>query len=405
MTDLKQSLAGVIGIEGIPLWGSSSIIPRMKDSIDNSVHMRGAIAYLTADQDFISSQLTIKLSDRSSFLCVDFHRPTDIGILCAMRRSKANVYLHIAKLPPGTVPSRIGMPPHLLHTKMLLFDKSNGTSELWVGSHNWTPRALDGINIEYSLIVSMQQDSPIYIETAQYLEKIREKLCQLIDPSLESYYLELQGQEEDPAVTMELEGDNVESLDGESITIFGTDRDELVQVNRVGRRLFVVMTDSSTSIQYVYESEILQTGLLTASEASAGGISFSQRRFAFRRGRTYPSLETSGVPPQSVIDAAFYFITVSLRSKVYVDLFDPEKKKLWETSFDISQAERLDERAERQFKRGQPIFQVPTGPNYEKVEKMSGMLLLEEKRQSHEFPLFAKKIIRPKSDQNKLQLE
>ncbi len=41
-------------------------------------------------------------------------------------------------------------PPALLHAKMLLFWMPDGTAELWVGSHDWTKRALLGLNVEAS---------------------------------------------------------------------------------------------------------------------------------------------------------------------------------------------------------------------------------------------------------------
>lgn len=390
-----QPLAGVTKVEAVPPSGSSSIVPRMKSSIEGSIRIRAAVAYLTVSDDFISSQLTNRLAEQSSFLCVDFHLPTDVRVLCAMRRSGANVYLHLAKLAARAVPSAIGMPPHLLHTKMLLFDMPNHASELWVGSHNWTPRALDGVNIEYSLILSVQQGSPVYTGAEQYLDHIRRNLCQLVNPALEGYYLMLQGQDEDPVVTMELEGDSASTLENQSITIFGTDPDELVQVNRVGRRLYVVVTDSSTSKQFAYESNILHTGLSTASDVSAGGISFSERRYAFRRGKTYPKLEMAGVPPTTVIEAAHYFITVSLRSKARVQLLEPTKKTVWETSSNSTFTERLDERAKRLFGKSQPQFQVPSGTVEMEPVTFPNAQLLEEKRQSQQFPLLTKRIVRP----------
>lgn len=396
MVDPVQLLAGITEVKAVPFLGSSSIVPRLKSSIEGSVRVRAAVAYLTISENFISNQLISKLASQYSFLCVDFHLPTNVSALCAMRKSGANVYLHLTRLAPRALPSTIGMPPHLLHTKMLLFDMPDHASELWVGSHNWTPRALEGVNVEYSLIVSVRQDSHIYTEAEQYLENIRRNLCQIVNPALETYYLMLQGQDESPAVTMELEGEGASTLENQRITIFGTDPDELVQVNRVGRALYVVVTDSLTSRQFVYESNILQTGLLTASDAAAGGISFSERRYAFRLGKTYPRIETAGVPPTTTIDAAHYFITLFLYLKASIQLLEPAKKNLWETSSNSSFTERLDERAKLLFGKRQPHFQVPSaGLRDMELPTLSSPQLLEEKRLSKQFPLLTKRIARP----------
>lgn len=385
-----QSLKGISKVEAVPSLASSSIIPRLKTSIEGSISMRAAVAYWTVQGSLISDKLVSLLASQSSFLCVDFHLPTNISELCALKKTGANVYLHLVKLPRRAVPSEIGMPSHLLHTKILLFDMQDETSELWVGSHNWTPRALEGVNIEYSLILRVQSDSPIYQETVKYLENIRRKLCQPVNPTLEMYYLSLQGQNEDTALTMELEGQNASNLDNERITIFGTDPDELIQVNRVGRQIYIAVDDSLTSKKFVYPGNILQTGLLTGSNAAAGGISFSPRRYAFRRGKTFPELKMPGVPPTAVVDAAHYFITIFLRPKVSVQLLEPPAKELWVTSTESALMERLDERAKRLFKK-QPYFYVPSV----KEGALPRPLMLEEKRLLKEYPLIMKKIVRP----------
>jgi len=386
-----QSLKGISKVEAVPSLTSSSIIPRLKTSIEGSISIRAAVAYWTVQESLVSDKLVSLLASQSSFLCVDFHLPTNISELCALGKNGANVYLHLAKLPPRVVPSGIGIPQHLLHTKMLLFDKPDNTSELWVGSHNWTPRALEGVNIEYSLVLCIQRHSALYRDAAEYLENIRGRLCRRVNPNWETYYLALQGQDEDTSLTIELEGRNASSLDNDRIIIFGTDPDELIQVNRVGREVYIAVDDSQTSREFVYPGKILQTGLLAASEVAARGISFSPRRWAFRRGKTFPELVMPSVPPPTVIDAAHYFIALSLRPKVPVQLLEPRAKDLWRLSADSPLTGRLDERAKRLFRKTQPCFQVPSTEEH----ALSTPLMLEEKRLLKEHPLIMKKIVRP----------
>jgi hypothetical protein len=54
-----------------------------------------------------------------------------------------------------------------------LFDYPEEPDELWVGSHNWTARALTGVNIEASLRVRLTSDSKLYADAANFLTEIR----------------------------------------------------------------------------------------------------------------------------------------------------------------------------------------------------------------------------------------
>lgn len=63
--------------------------------------------------------------------------------------------------------------PCLLHAKMLLFWSKGRTAELWVGSHNWTKRAILGLNVEASLIVRLTDSSPLFAAAAEYLARMK----------------------------------------------------------------------------------------------------------------------------------------------------------------------------------------------------------------------------------------
>lgn len=64
--------------------------------------------------------------------------------------------------------------------------------------------------------------------------------------------------------------------------------------------------------QFVYPATILHSGLLPASAAAAGGISFAPRRLAYRHGQQLPTLHLSGKVDAAVLNAAEYFVTVHL---------------------------------------------------------------------------------------------
>lgn len=78
------------------------------------------------------------------------------------------------------------------------------------------------------------------------------------------------------------------------------------------RHVHVVLTDRDFHTRHVYAAMILHSGLLGASDAGAGGLSFSPRRHAFRRGRQCAALGPEQPIDQSVLDSARYFVTLRL---------------------------------------------------------------------------------------------
>ena len=65
---------------------------------------------------------------------------------------------------------------------MLLFWSRNNPAELWVGSHNWTNRAIFGLNVEASLVVELRDSSRLFCDAAEYLQKIK-GICEVFDLS------------------------------------------------------------------------------------------------------------------------------------------------------------------------------------------------------------------------------
>jgi hypothetical protein len=83
---------------------------------------------------------------------------------------------------------------------------------------------------------------------------------------------------------MEQEAEDGASVGDTTITVFGTDRSDLRRLGTVRREVHVALLDPRSDAQFLYPATILHSGLLSASDASAGGISFSPRQ-ATRRER------------------------------------------------------------------------------------------------------------------------
>jgi hypothetical protein len=194
---------------------------------------------------------------------------------------------------------------------MLLFWSPDRTAELWVGSHNWTNRALLGLNVEASLVIRLREWSPLFRGATAYLQEIR-KISAPFDPTRLDLYREVQRRSV-PATcpVIELEADDAGRLAGTTVTIFGTDTTELAPLDAM-RAVHVALFDRAADAEYVYSALILHAGLLAASDAAAGGLSFSPRRYAFRRGQGSVSIGPERPVEQALLDSAQYFVTLRL---------------------------------------------------------------------------------------------
>jgi phosphatidylserine/phosphatidylglycerophosphate/cardiolipin synthase-like enzyme len=100
------------------------------------------------------------LREETGFACVDLHPPNDVDALAAVARQGAHFRIYY-DIPTYTDAGR-KKPPCLLHSKLLLFRSTDGTAELWVGSHNWTNRASLGLNLEASIVIRLRDTARLF---------------------------------------------------------------------------------------------------------------------------------------------------------------------------------------------------------------------------------------------------
>jgi hypothetical protein len=321
--------------------------------------------------------------------------PTDIDNLAALVRDGAHVRLYCEDITTYRADGK-KEPPFLLHTKMLLFWKADKTAELWVGSHNWTNRAVMGLNIESSLAIRMSDSSRLFFEAAEYLDKIK-KLCTEFDLSKVDFYKELQTNIDERTVpVIEVEAAAADNLSGLEISIFGTDDRDLKELGTVRRKVFLSATETDASeAEHVYPAKISQAGELNSGNPAAGRITFSSRRYAFRVGRRLPELLLKRAVPSSVMDTAKYYVTIELEEPDKSVKFDYPRARIasWEViDEDQSSLIRrlgLDDLAVL-FRGGEPRVKVPVQIQPE----TSQALTLYEKRNLAERSFLTKRVVR-----------
>jgi hypothetical protein len=205
--------------------------------------------------------------------------PTEVDALAGIAKQGAHVCIYYEDIP--TYIQGRKEPPCLLHSKMLLFWAKDRTAELWVGSHNWTNRAIFGLNVEASLIVRLKDSSSLFAAAAEYLSKMK-SISEPFDLGRVDVYKDMQRKMSQGLFpVIELEAEDGGSVGDATIAVFGTDSAELRRLGTVRRDVNVALFDPNSDEQFVYPATILHSGLLSASHASAGGISFSPRRYAF----------------------------------------------------------------------------------------------------------------------------
>lgn len=349
---------GILDVSLLPAWSPSSVRSALIAALSRSTLLQAGIGYWTIDSALLGPDLVRALEHASGFACVDLHPPTDVEALAALANQGGRVHIYYEEIPTYTDRGR-KEPPCLLHTKMLLFWSKDRTAELWVGSHNWTKRAILGLNVEASLIVRLRDSSQVFIAAAEYLSRIK-AIAEPFDVARVDFYKALQGRmTRGLAPVMELEAEDGASASDTTITVFGTDRSELGRLGTVRREVHVALLDPGSNDQFLYPATILHSGLLPASDASAGGVSFSPRRCAFRNGRQLAPLQPLGPVEQTVLNTAEYFVTVRLGALdplLVADYPTPRTAMLEEASDEASPLlRRLDADARTQLFGGREI--------------------------------------------------
>ena len=324
---------GISGISLKPPLREADVSHKIAEAMDKAVRMRAVIAYWTITQDhFLSDSLGRLLGEPGSFLCVDIHKPTDLDVMAQMASENPSIYLHLARLSSTsgrkdlTLPS---MPPYLLHQKMLLFDYPGNDAELWVGSHNWTRRALEGPNIESSLVLSLDVGSPLYQEASDNLEYVRTELCEQMDPAQLDLYKALQAGEkqDEEGDVIEIKGERINTIAGEIIKMFGTDeKDYGSALLTVNKRLTLNAQDSSTEETTRYAARVTHTGYLSGASVPSDTPVFPSSRWALKIGQRLPKLVLDSEPPPVMVDTCSYFVTLEVLHVRKVNILEPSIK-------------------------------------------------------------------------------
>ncbi|MTJ12890.1 hypothetical protein FJR11_09860 [Anabaena sp. UHCC 0187] len=258
--------------------GKSSIEDRLRESLEKCVNIKGVVAYWTIGKDCMPI-LAEKLEHEDSFYCVDLNITTDIDKLNEFARQKAtnqeykaNLFLFTKKLRKrstavqSTSDIKREKYTHLLHSKVICFENTDNTVEIWIGSHNMTHRAIKGGNIESTSVIHTSKGSDFHKEILEFLNFIKEQ-CIDFDPDEIAYYKQVQSnqlsEEYERVWILEMLGEDIHTLKkGDEIIILGCQIENVYDnlrkhYGRDNQDTFVYAYNICNKKYYLYKIEIL----------------------------------------------------------------------------------------------------------------------------------------------------
>lgn len=141
--------------------------PQLKDLVKDAIHVDLAVAFVTdsgADAiHAIINQLNGKAEVR---LLTSVLFPTDLTAIAILAK-RIDVHVHLGR-------TQVDEKLHWqFHSKIGLITRESDSRTVLIGSHNWTRNALDGGNLEASVIIDCTESDAVVAQTREHIEACR----------------------------------------------------------------------------------------------------------------------------------------------------------------------------------------------------------------------------------------
>ncbi|MHA6248182.1 phospholipase D family protein [Pontibacter sp. CAU 1760] len=287
---------------------------RLQKTIQEADALRGCVAFWVIKPDYLGADFTDLLSRKESFYCIDIHYPTNIDNIDAFHKLGAKkLFLHLRKA--GRTKEELKLPKHLLHAKIMLFDLPGGQAEIWIGSHNLTKRALNGINHEASTVIKCAKHSDFYNQVNAYLKDIK-KNCSPYDPKLLEIYRSIQDDcnriDDEATYLIPIIGIDTEQLRKKTLILLGDDVDDLqnLGLGKVNRKIIIQAFDleKNEKKKIWLKASVLNTGKIVKSNPSSYSLEFSSQFYAIRTDNFFPfhSSNFKQIKPENLKQFAYW---------------------------------------------------------------------------------------------------
>ena len=323
---------------------ASNAYRRLNELSVDSVKINAAVCYWTMPPGDLAPAFISALRHKESCLVVDIHSPTSIDSLAKLNLAGANVFLYLFQIVGKTeVTDSKGISDHLMHAKVFVFDYGTSEIKIWVGSHNGTRRALLGLNFEFASLITCERDSDLHLKALRFIGGIK-NISVVFKQSEIDLYRTIQGGLQIDAF-IELQEAKVFPLAKRSvISVFGTREADYAQLQKVGKSIYLSITDSGSGVEAIYKASVDQTGYL---DKRGKNLQFDPRRYAVKDNAAIPVLELKQKIPEKIYTKCTYFVTLKIDSPVFEqDAMEAPEGSLW-----------ADVETDRYLRgAGQPIF-------------------------------------------------
>jgi hypothetical protein len=182
----------------VKLLTQSQIKSEYKKVIDRAIIIKGTVAYWTWDKTFVENEFGANFFDAlnhdESFYCIDITSTVsniDNIASCSILSDKYYIYTYKFKDTKAGDENRVS----LLHSKITYIKTADGYF-VFIGSHNNTKNAFNGMNMEHSLLIYFpyelsKQDSQLLDDILFQLNRIK-SLCYKFNNKLVDFYKGLQ---------------------------------------------------------------------------------------------------------------------------------------------------------------------------------------------------------------------
>lgn len=305
---------------------ASNAYRRLNELSAGCIKINAAVCYWTIPPSDLAPAFLSALRHSDSCLIVDIHSPTSIDSLSRLAIDGAKVFLYLFQITGKTeVGDSKGIPDHLMHAKVFVFDYGSREIKIWVGSHNGTRRALLGLNFEFASVITCERGSDLHLKALQYVEGIR-KISATFKQSEVDLYRTIQGGLQIEAF-IELQETKASRLArGTVVSVFGTRETDYPQLQKVGKTIFLSITDSGSGAEVIYKTSVEQTGYL---DRRAKDIRFDPRRYAVKNSASIPVLEGRQAIPKDVYTGCRYFVTLKVQDTVQGQDAVEAPERLW----------------------------------------------------------------------------
>lgn len=143
-----------------------------------------AMAFMTRHGvDFLSKAIERSVPDTWR-LVVSVRWPTDLEAIAELaERYPSSIWIHLGGLSPEERKAE----RYQLHSKIIKTEDGVGNVDLFIGSHNWTAMALEGVNIEVSAHIECSARDLPAIDGARHIEECVRESEQFIPERLDFY--------------------------------------------------------------------------------------------------------------------------------------------------------------------------------------------------------------------------